>query len=54
MALDGSENDEVNIEGMPSSFVNIYWMNMYWTMTVYRKKKTKIRVTLKMRKSFKF
>ena len=30
MALDGSENDEGNIEGMPSAFVNMYWMNMYW------------------------
>ena len=49
VALDGSENNEVNIEGMPSAFVNMYWM-----VTVNRKKKTKIRVTLKMRKSFKF
>ena len=45
MALNGSENDEVNIEDLCKI------MNMYWMMTMNLKKKMKIRVTLKMRKS---
>ena len=58
VALDGSENDEVNIEGlpeyqMPSAFVQNV-LGMYWMMTMNLKKKMKIRVTLKMRKSLKF
>ena len=44
VALDGSENDEVNIEGllqyqMPSAFVQD---NMYLIMTMNLKKKMKI------------
>ena len=57
VALNGSENNEVNIDGlseyqMPSAFVRD---NEYvWMMTMNLKKKMKIRVTLKMRKSLKF
>ena len=45
VALNGSENDEVSIEDLCKI------MNVYWMMTMNLKKKMKIRVTLKMRKS---
>ena len=56
VGLDGSENDEVNIESLPeyqmlSAFVQDN--ELYWMMTMNLKKKIKIRVTLKTRKSLK-
>ena len=57
VALDGSESDEVNIEGCQNIKCHqplCKIMNMYFMMKMNLKKKMKIRVTLKMRKGLKF
>ena len=57
VALDGSENDEVNIEGLPEyQMPPVFVQDNEYVLDDddESEKKMKIRVTLKMRKSLKF